>query len=173
MAEPESPWQIVPLSKQHARESFESGEPALDEFLRKFARQNAERGLSRTFIASTEGSQAVVGYYTVRAGAVSFDDLPEAARKNMPRYPVPVAHLARLAVDKRFRKRGLGELLLMHALERAGRVSRELGIYAVEVVAKNEAARGFYERYGFRRLMDDPNHLYVPIQQVVAAFRTP
>lgn len=164
-------WPIELLSKKHNREMFQSGEPALDEFLKKHARQNAERGISRTFVALQPGSLVVAGYHTVRSGEVAFKVLPDEERRALPRYPVPVVHLARLAVSNAARGRGLGETLLMHALHLALTIEQTLGVYAVEVVAKTDLARSFYGKYGFRSLLDNPLHMYLSIKAVKEAFR--
>ena len=153
---------IEPLSKQHDRSSFDCGEAALDDFLKRFARQNDERGLGKTFVALSPGETIVRGYYTLSSGAVTFETVPE----KLPRYPVPVAHLGRLAVDRSARGRGLGALLLIDALRRAAEVADQLGIYAVEIYAKTVEARAFYLKYGFTPLLDDELHLYLPMRVI-------
>ncbi len=74
--------------------------------------------------------------------------------------------MARLAVDRQARKTGLGEQLLMHAFHKALDVAAEVGVWGVEVIAKDEAARGFYVRYGFEALIDDVKHLYLSLKTV-------
>jgi ribosomal protein S18 acetylase RimI-like enzyme len=155
---------IQPLSGRHDRSSFDCGEPALDEFLRRYARQNEERGIGRTFVAVPDGQTTVVGFYTLAAGSVAFVDLPGDV--HLPRYPVPVVLLARLAVSRMARGQGLGEALLVDAFRRILAVADTLGIHAVEVRAKSERARTFYERYGFSSLRDDRLHMYVPLTTV-------
>ena len=96
---------------------------------------------------------------------------PEIARK-LPRHPVPVVLLARLAVDRSFQGRGVGKTLLMDAMCRALGISTLLGVFAVEVVAIDERAAGFYAKFGFSPLLDDPQRMYLPIsvaEQAVAA----
>lgn len=97
---------------------------------------------------------------------VSCDDLPEVERRRLPRYPIPVVHLARLAVHREAQGHGLGRWLLVHALEQVLRVAEGIAVYAVEVVAMSGAARTFYERYGFRPLQDDPDPLYLSIAAI-------
>src|SRR5690606_4744792 len=118
------------------------------------------------FVATHPGDRIVRGYYSLAAGGVAFDMLSEAQRKRLPRYPVPVAHLGRLAVDRGSQGQGLGELLLIDALHRTEAAGGSIGIHAVEVVAIDGAARRFYLRYGFTGLKDDPNHLYISLKQV-------
>src|SRR5690606_36017059 len=111
------------------------GEPALNEFLSRYAPQNDERGLGRTYVAVRPKEKRVVGFYTLSAGAVAFADLPDPLRHRFPRHPVPVAHLGRLATCQSVRGHGLGGALLFDALQRSIRVADELGIVAIEVWA--------------------------------------
>ncbi len=156
------PYVIEPLSASHDRESFDCGEPSLNDFLKRFARQNDEKGLGRTFVAVEAGSPAIKGYYTLSNGSLKFDNVPE----KLPRYPIPVAHLGRLAVDVSARGQGLGEYLLLDALARIAALAGQIGIYAVEVYALSEQAKNFYLKYGFRPLLDDALHLYLPMKAV-------
>jgi len=151
---------IQPLGKQHKRENFDCGEESLNEFLQKYARQNSTRGFGRTFVAVLPGDAEVLGYYTLSSGNISFEIVPE----KVPRYPIPTVHLGRLAADLKMRGQGLGELLLIDALERAVLVAEEIGIYAVELFALTENAKRFYLKYGFVALKDDEKHLYLPIE---------
>ena len=147
---------------KHDRASFDCGEPSLNTYLKQYARQNDEKGLGRTYVAIEPGQHRVEGYYTISTGAVKFDDVPA----KLPRYPVPVVHLGRLAIDIGSQGKGLGELLLLDALKRASRAADQLGIYAVEVRALNDGARRFYRKYGFTSLLDDELHLYLPMKTI-------
>lgn len=153
---------IERLSPSHDRDSFDCGERPLDEYLRRYAGQHDRKGLGRTYVAVEHGGTAVKGYYTISSGAVSFEVVPE----NLPRYPVPVVLLARLAVDRTARGQGLGAMLLVHALKRAQDVSEQLGVHAVVVDALNDTARAFYLKYGFSELLDDPLHLFLPVRKI-------
>jgi len=157
-------WTIEELGADHERSAFSCGHEALDEFLTKFAGQNQRTGVSRTYVATRPGEKQVCGYYSIASGAVHFADVPEALRKRLPRYPVPVAHLGRLAVDERAQGQRLGELLLLDALARIVRLANSIGIHAVEVVAIDERAKQFYVKYGFTPLLDDQHHLYIPLK---------
>jgi GNAT superfamily N-acetyltransferase len=163
-------WALERIRREHARAGFECGEPALDDFLRRFARQNDNLGLGHTYVAVCPGNREVLGYFTVRTGEVSPAMLPAVDRHGLPRYPVPTVHLARLAVDLRARRQGLGEWLLMEALRKALDVSEILAVYAVEVQAVSERAAAFYAKWRFAPLLDDPLHLYISMKEVRAAF---
>ena len=86
--------------------------------------------------------------------------------ENLPRYPVPVVHLGRLAIDKSAQGQRLGKALLFYSLEKSAELAEQLGIYAVEVYALNEQARNFYLNFGFTELKDDKFHLYIKVDQI-------
>lgn len=161
-------FQIERTTTGHDRSAFDCGEPRMNEYLQRYGRQNDAKETSRTFVAVRPGEKRVLGYYTLSAGSVSFDTLPEHVRTKLPRYPVPIAHLGRLATDRSVQGQGLGGILLVDAFRRVVRVSAEIAVFAVEVVALHEAARAFYLKYGFLSLTDDPLHLYLPIQTIRA-----
>ncbi len=108
----------------------------------------------------------MIGYYTPAAGAVAFERLPADAARKLPRHPVPVVLLARLAVDATAQGKRLGEGLLLDALQRSLGLSASLGVHAVEVDALDDAAAVFYRKYGFAPLIDDPLHLFLPLATV-------
>ena len=159
-------WTIERLARRHDRSKFLCGDPELDSYLKKYAGQNERLNVSRHYVALEPGSAIARGYYTLSAGSIAWHILPDSSRKKLPKYPVPVAHLGRLAVDQSAQGRGLGETLLMDAFARVLRVADEIGIQAVELVAATERARQFYRNYGFLSLSDDECHLYVALATV-------
>lgn len=166
MAAEPSRWLIEELAQSHDRGAFSCGHESLDVFLKQFANQNQKSGISRTFVALRPGERTVRGYYALAAGSVRFDDLTESQRKRLPRYPVPAAHLGRLAVDTTAQGQGLGSHLLIDALGRVHRADRDLAIHAVVVVAIDDAAKRFYLKFGFAELRDDSRHLFIPMKVV-------
>ncbi len=162
-------WRVVPIAEQHDRSLFDCGEPSLDDFLKQYARQNEEKGVSRTFVLVQEGNQRVLGYYTLAGGQFERDSLPAKAAKKLPKYPVPVVVLGRLAVDRSVQGTKLGEMLLKDALHRALAVSDQVGCFAVCVRALNAKAAEFYGRYGFVPFVSDPLQLYLPLATIRAA----
>lgn len=156
------PFIIEPLTANHRRDGFDCGIDSLKDFLKRFARQNNEKGLGRTYVAVRQGDLQICGYYMIASGSISFNSIPE----NLPRYPVPVVHLGRLAVDKAFQGQRLGKVLLADALMRAVKIADQLGIYAVELYALTDFAREFYQKFGFTVLLDDSLHLYISIKKI-------
>lgn len=163
-------WRLEPIRRNHLRDSFDCGNAELNEFLRRYARQSEDLAIARTFVAVKPKDLVVRGYYTLRTGQVEITSLPPAETKGFPKYPVPIIHLARLAVDKMAQGRRLGETLLLDALEKELVVSRSVAAFAIEVIAIDDSARSFYLKYGFKGLADDRSHLYLPMRTVAALF---
>lgn len=157
---------IEPLGTTHERREFSCGHLLLDDFLKKYASQNQRMGVSRSYVALFPGESIVRGYYSIAAGSALFENVPEEHQRRLPRYPIPTAHLGRLAVDTTCRGQRLGEGLLLDALSRIAQAGFSIAIHAVEVVAIDEAARGFCLRYGFTPMSHDRRHLYLPISKL-------
>jgi GNAT superfamily N-acetyltransferase len=111
-------YKIETLGPQHDRTSFLCGVAVLDNYVRRQARQDAERNLAAVFVLTSDG-KTISGFYTLSAHSILAVDLPEAHARKMPRFPLPVTLLGRMAVSDAFQGQRLGEFLLMHALERA------------------------------------------------------
>jgi GNAT superfamily N-acetyltransferase len=139
--------EIRSLRASDDRSRFRSGDEALDRFFHRYAGQNQFRHyLGVTYVAIDEGR--ILGFATVAPRHIDVEDLPERARKKLPRYPIPVLGLARLAVDASVQSAGVGTQLLRFVLELAARMADEVGCAGVVVDAKVEAV-DFYAKYGF------------------------
>lgn len=163
-------WIIEPLEAAHIRTDFSCGHAQLDDYLRKQAGQHGRKNMGRSFVAVRPGEREVFGYYTLSASSVEFAHAPEALQRKLPRYPLPVALIGKLAVDQRARGQGLGEYLLMDALRRIVTISAQMALFAVEVHALDQAAKAFYLRYGFEPLLDQPLHLFLPLATIKPLF---
>ena len=151
---------------RHDVQDFACGNEVLDRWLRRYAGQGERRDATRTFVATGEGG-AVRGYYTLLAGQVEHEEATDAVRKGLSRhFPIPVAILARLAVDAHSQGQGLGARLLNDALERICRAAQEVAVRAVVVHAIDDAAANFYERFGFRSLSVAPRMLMVTLAEL-------
>jgi GNAT superfamily N-acetyltransferase len=159
--------QPVPLSAEHDLSGFDCTEPALNDWLRYRALKNESR-FSRTYVVS-DGNR-VVAYFCVSAGAVERAAAPGRLRRNAPD-TIPVSVIGRLAVSREQAGKGLGADLLSDALRRVAVASQSIGIGAVLVQAKDDAARRFYLRCAeFIEYPADSRTLFLPIETVVAAF---
>ena len=108
----------------------------------------------------------MIGYYTLSALSIELMSLPDRLSRRLPRHPVPCALIGRLAVDQSCHGIGLGQLLLADAIKRIVTVSDSVAMHAVIVDARNEAARAFYERFGFTPLPNNPMRLFLPLGAV-------
>jgi GNAT superfamily N-acetyltransferase len=150
------------LSADDDISGFDSGEPALGEWLRRHALQNEASGASRTYVVCV--GRRVVGYYTLAVGAVAHAHVSGRVRRNMPD-PVPVMLLGRLAVDKAFQSRGIGTGLLRDAVLRTVQAAEIAGIRAILVRAISVAARQFYEEHGFVASPVDPLTVMITVSE--------
>jgi GNAT superfamily N-acetyltransferase len=153
-------------SKQYSSSQFSCGELSLDIFLKNQASQYDRRNVGRTYVIVDDVSSQVLGYYTLAVGALKLDQLTEDSRKKLPRHDVPIALLARLAVDQTQRGKGLGATLLKDALLRVVSISEQIGIHAIVVDALHDHAKSFYLHFGFIPCIDLPLRLYLPIKSI-------
>lgn len=152
----------IELLAGHAgRDRFDCSEAALYEYLGRQAGQQQRKDFGKTYISLAEGDDGIAGFVTISAGQVATTDLP--APLKLPRSPVPILRIGRLAVDKRFQGRGVGRDLLAFALRLALDFSERVGLYAVVVDAKDERAAAFYQRLGFRPTLDERLRLELPL----------
>jgi len=160
----------VPLTAAHNRNDFTCGQPLLDDYLRKQARQDVRRRLSACFVWPGENA-GIKGYYTLSGASIERKQLPEEWMKKMPPAytELPVILLGRLAVAASYQGQGLGESILMDALKRSSSVSSELGSMAVVVDPLDAAAERFYARYDFIRLPDS-GKLFLPMAVINRLF---
>jgi GNAT superfamily N-acetyltransferase len=149
----------VPLDPpRHDREQFDSGEPVLDEWLRRYARQNRRRDTAATWVIA-DATDVVVAYASVAMTGIDRSAAPEALRKGTPD-PVPALLLGRLAVDHRYAGLGIGTALAAHVLATAVDLNEKAACRAVVVTALTDRARTWWERPGFHPFVpDEPDQL--------------
>lgn len=159
----------IVLEKSHNCDGFSCGEPALDEYLKRYALNQQKRGAGRTYVG-LRGSR-VVGYYTLALRQLQPENTTEAVRAGYGNYPVPVVLLARLATDNSEKGKGIGSGLLKHAMLNVVKIADIVGVRAMYVEAKHEAASRFYERYGFEPGPGDPLKLFMTVKTLRHNFR--
>ncbi|HEX3150349.1 MAG TPA: GNAT family N-acetyltransferase [Gemmataceae bacterium] len=157
-------WVIEALGKDHIRDAFDCGKPPLNEFLRSHAGQYERKEIGRTFVAVAAGSPVAVGYYTLAAGSVEPARLPVKHAKKLPRHPIGVVLLGRLAVDRSAQGKHLGGDLLIDASIRCVRTANQVGVFALTTSAIDDEAARFYGRFGFLPFVDNPHHLFLPVE---------
>ena len=169
--------EIRALRPSDDRSAFRSGDEALDRFFRSYAGQNQFRHyIGVTYVAVDSGR--IVGFATVAPRHIEIEDLPERTRKKLPRYPLPVLGLARLAVDESAQSMGLGSQLLRFVLKLAVKMADEVDCARVVVVDAKPGAVDFYARYGFAPFAPlegqsdarpRPTGMWLPIQVIKKA----
>jgi hypothetical protein len=159
-----------PLTKAHRRADFDCGEPALNDYLARFAMQAHQRGGAKTFVTcpTTEPTR-ILGYYTLAPASVAFARVPGVVSKGLARHDVPMFRLARLAVDVSVQGQGLGQALLFAAGKRSLAVAREVGGVALLIDAKSERVAAWYASFGAVRLDDAPSTLVLPLASFASA----
>jgi GNAT superfamily N-acetyltransferase len=154
MNEPQSPYVTSAIEEADAKSSFSCGNHALDDYFARHALANDRVGVSRAYVLRPAASglsdlPSVVGFYTLSMAHAESAQIATALKKKLPKYPMPVALIGRLAIDARAQGRRLGETLLMDALRRVVDASRTLGCVGIVVDAKDEGAERFYAKYDF------------------------
>lgn len=157
-----------PLDAGHRLDDFSCEEPALNDWLRRYARTAQASGSARIYVVTTVSApKDVIGYYGLAAASVSPDAATIRAPKGQPQaQDIPAILLARLARDHRHAERGVGASLLQDALLRAAEAADQIGARVVLVHAKHEVARAFYVKYGFEESPTDPLHLMLLMKDV-------
>ena len=163
-------FRIKALTAAHDRKRFSSGSEPLDRYLRELATQDIKRRISNCFVA-VDDADVIAGYYTFAATGLPLAELSLDEAKRLPRYPLlPAGLIGRLAVDQKYRGRGLGGALVMDAAARAARA--DTAIFALVVDAKDAAAVAFYEHLQFMRFASRPTSLFLPLATALAAMNT-
>lgn len=154
------------LSIADGVESFDCGHVALNEFLQRFALVNQRSNSSQTYASCNAGQ--VAGFYSLAVGSVEPSHSAPRVIKGIPRHPVPVMILARLAIDQRYQRQGLGKALLKNALLRTVQAADIAGIRALLVHAKDEEARNWYRQWEFEESPTDAYHLFLLVKDIKA-----
>jgi ribosomal protein S18 acetylase RimI-like enzyme len=157
-----APFRFETLGQVHDRTSFHCGEDVLDRYFQVQVTQDIRRKITNCFVVVEAATGCLAAYYTLSAASIPLTDLPPEEAKRLPRYPtLPAVRIGRLAVDRRFQRRGFGELMLMNAVHRT--MQDAAAAFTLLVDAKNDQAVAFYRRYGFRSLSGKPRTLFLPL----------
>jgi predicted GNAT family N-acyltransferase len=167
-----SKYNIVPLGNQN-RTDFSCGNNPLDQYIRERATQDIKRGLATVFvITAKDDPKMILSYYTLTSRELKLEQLPSEIAKKAGKYGyVGVTLLGRMAVSEKCKGTGLGAPTLLNALEKSLIASREVASWAVFVEAIDEAAAGFYRKYGFIELPEDKHRLFLPMSTIAKLFR--
>lgn len=150
---------IEKLRQDHAVGAFDCGNNDLNAFLQKHALPSQNSGGSATYVGLAD--QTVIGYYSLAVGSVQYEKAPDRLKKGLGQYDIPIMLLARLAVDRHWQKKDIGAGLLKDAMLRTLQAADSVGIRALVVHAKDDLAKGFYQRFDFLPSPTDTLHLYI------------
>jgi len=157
-------WHEEAIDKRHDRKAFDCGDPDLNLFFQRYARQSHEQGGAKTFLAIDDGDgQTIHGFYSLAPAAFTYQKTPESVRRGPAQHDVPGFRLARLATDLRQQGRGLGGQLLVAAALRCIRAAREVGGVILIIDAKSDRAAAWYASYGALPLTDAPRILVMSL----------
>lgn len=160
------------LSADDAIEHFDCGQVDLNEWLHRHALTSQRSGMATVFVTRSLEMGNVVGYYALAAGGVEHASAPARITKGVARHPVPVILLTRLAVDTSTQGGGLGKSLLRDAVSRVDAAADEIGVRALLIHAKDEAARSFYIHLAeFEPSPTDPLHLFLLMKDLRKALQ--
>jgi len=153
---------VQKLPDAHAKKAFDCGDLDLNDWLKKFAKQHKEKGLSSTFVVvDNQDSSEILGFYAISLTELLNADIPEQLRQRLPQ-KVLAFRLGRLATAHSHQGKGIGETMLFDAIDRVTRLSSEIGGTMLIVNAKASAI-SFYSRYGFEQMDSHPQNLFLRI----------
>lgn len=162
-------YRIEAFSKSIDSSTFRCGQRQLDDYISRYATQDVRRNVARVFAATPVLEPTrLAGFFTLSAGSIQCADLPPSLASKLPRYPVPVALIGRLAVDERFQRSGLGAILLADACQKVVQASSTLAVAGIVVDAKDALAARFYQRFGFLSLPGLAHRMLLPAQAFAA-----
>ena len=177
MSEHDSPYVTRPIEPADEKSGFSCGKVPLDEYFARYAVANDRAGIGRAYVLEHTESDPVelpsmLGFYTLSMAIAESTQVAGVLESKLPKYPMPVALVGRLAIDQRAQGRRLGEKLLMDALRRVVDASAIVGCIGIVVDAKDEEAERFYVRYDFVTVSAEswPRRMFLPIATARAAF---
>ncbi|NER20633.1 MAG: GNAT family N-acetyltransferase [Symploca sp. SIO1B1] len=171
MANRKHKWDFLPIDKRFQRDTFDCGNRVLNQYIKKYAWQNHQKGIAKTFIAlPASGGLKVNGYYTITTGIIEYESFPESYQRKMPASPITATLIDKLAVDSPVQGQGLGEELLVDALYRIVCTAQEIGIFAIRVDAIDLQAKEFYLKHEFIPFQDKELSLFLPLESIAREF---
>lgn len=160
---------IKDIRQKTSLKNFDCENQALNEFLSKYALKNDQLGIGKTFVALSP-QEKIVGYFTLATAQVAYREIPDNYRVKLPKYPISALRIARLAVNKELKGKGIGKWLLAQAFIKVSHVADVTGIYFIIIDAK-ETSKSFYEHYGFIKFNDEDLTYFILVDTVRKAMQ--
>lgn len=161
------------LDKKHNRNDFDCEKELLNNYLKAQAGQDIKRKLSACFVLADKETDCIQGYYTLSNNSIPLSCFPEPIKRKLPQSykSIPTTLLGRLAIDRKFKGKGFGKILLIDALRRSYKLSKEIGSFAVVVDPIDQEAELFYEKYDFIKLPDSKK-MFIAIKTLKELFES-
>lgn len=162
---------LLPAETLGTRATFDCGQPELNQYLAQTASQHEKRNVTRTFCGIQDG--VIVGFFSLTNAVVDISAItPETLKRyRLPTHALPVVRLGRLAIDSRFQRQGLGNLLLIEAMSKVLAVAESSGCVGLVVDAKDADAANFYAADGFQAAPGNPLLLFMPLPEIQELFK--
>ena len=157
---------IEVLQAHHQKKSFNCGQDDLNKFIKQYASQHQKSGTSKTYVDIDDDTQQVRGFYCLSSTSIGFDGVDAVLTQRLPRYPLSCVVIGRFAVDQTAQGRGIGKVLLAHALKQVSKVAQIIGVNFIVIHAKDQKAMEFYQRFGFISLTSNPLTLIYPVSEI-------
>ncbi len=159
---------------RHNRAGFDCGVPRLNNFIQRSAKKQQKGDLVRVYVAVEPGGSDVLGYHSINTYSLGAEDLgPLKPKATPPHGSLPAVYLSMIAVDAGQQGRGLGSILLAHAMQKALRVADLVGAYAMVLDVMNDdgdaaaAERvAWYRKHGFESFPSAELKMFIPVQTI-------
>jgi predicted N-acetyltransferase YhbS len=163
---------VEKLDNSHDLSAFDSADERLNRFLKTHALPNQLLGSSTTYVVRLDGTQDVVGYYSLAAASVEREEPVGGSQGSPGRLSIPVILLARLAVDRKYHDQKVGARLLLDALRRSSAAASHIGVRALMVSLTNEADRSWFQKWGFTAAPGREDLMFLGMDAIRASLET-
>ena len=145
---------------RHSRADFDSGDEAINNYLRNLARQQMDNKMNVCFVLVNQAQ--IIGYYTLSASKLELNGSQKFKEFKVPKnYQIPVILIGRLGIDVKYQRQGWGGVLILNIIERVRSISKsDIGIRGLIVEPKSQEAESFYNKYGFE-LINGGKHMFM------------
>jgi GNAT superfamily N-acetyltransferase len=155
-----------PDKTYNKQKRFDCENKIINKFIAGSLKKQVRQNLSQCFVLlDTSNSDRFIGFYTLSSFAIDASELEVLSKGSLPSR-IPCSRLVMLGVDKDYKKRGLGKLLLQSALLKTMGAAEQIGIYGLFLDA-DEGAYTFYIEHGFIPLQEKadprPTPMFLPI----------
>jgi len=130
---------------------FDCGDNDLNEFLTDDALKYMKQNLATTYLCN-HTKHGLLAYFSISADSIEISEKEKEIFREYDKAlrEYPAIKIGRLAVQKEYKRNGIGERIIEIVLGYALEMNNRLAVRYVSVDAYPESA-GFYERCGFKR----------------------